>query len=76
MDEKERVLIILLSGMLRESKKYYTKDDVSDYADKIVKLFAIPVVRLSLFNEVYDKFVECEDDNEFIRYLNKNSNEA
>ena len=36
----------------------------------------IPVVRLSLFNEVYDKFVECEDDNEFTQYLNKNTNEA
>ena len=36
----------------------------------------IPVVRLSLFNEVYDKFVECEDDNEFTQYLNENTNEA
>lgn len=36
----------------------------------------IPVVRLSLFNEVYDKFLECEDDNEFTQYLNENTNEA
>lgn len=48
MEEKERVLILLLSGFLRESKQYYTKDNVvdgiSDYAEKIVKLFAIPDV--------------------------------
>ena len=31
-------------------------------------------VRLSVFNEVYDKFVECEDDNEFTQYLNENTN--
>jgi len=36
----------------------------------------IPVVRLSLFNEVYDKFVECENDDEFTQYLNENTNEA
>jgi hypothetical protein len=36
----------------------------------------LPVVRLSLFNEVYDKFVKCEDDDEFTQYLNKNTNEA
>ena len=33
-------------------------------------------VRLSLFNEVYDKFVESYDDNEFTQYLNENTNEA
>jgi len=33
-------------------------------------------VRLSLFNEVYDKFVECENDDEFTQYLNENTNEA
>jgi hypothetical protein len=36
----------------------------------------IDSVRLSLFNEVYDKFVECENDDEFTQYLNENTNEA
>ena len=42
----------------------------------IKKQLALCSVRLSLFNEVYDKFIECEDDNEFIQYLNENTNEA
>tara|TARA_R110000744_G_scaffold148351_2_gene261411 strand:- start:21187 stop:21420 length:234 start_codon:yes stop_codon:yes gene_type:complete len=33
-------------------------------------------VRISLFNEVYDKFVECKNDSEFTHYLNENTNEA
>ncbi|MCP5063608.1 MAG: hypothetical protein GY936_14270 [Ignavibacteriae bacterium] len=45
MEERERVLILLLSGFLRESNQYTTKDNVvdgiSDYAEKIVNLFAI-----------------------------------
>ena len=52
------------------------KDKWVDTAYRIVKLFDIPDVRLSLFNEVYEKFVECEDDSEFTQYLNENTNEA
>ena len=44
--------------------------------DVIINNFPIPVVRLSLFNEVYNEFVSCEDNDEFTRYLNKNTNEA
>ena len=54
----------------------YVERQAEKLAEKIVKLFDIHVVRLSLFNEVYDKFVECEDDDEFTQYLNKNTNEA
>ena len=47
---------------------------VDELAENLVNLFSIPYVRLSLFNDVYDKFVECEDDNEFTQYLNENTN--
>jgi hypothetical protein len=50
--------------------------DLTAYYKKIEQALNIPVVRLSLFDEVYDKFVECEDDNEFTQYLNENTNEA
>ena len=30
-------------------------------------------LKQSLFNEVYNKFVECVDDEEFTQYLNKNT---
>lgn len=49
---------------------------VDELAGNLVDLFSIPFVRLSLFNEVYDKFEECEDDSEFTQYLNENTNEA
>ena len=50
------------------------RKDINDALGMIEKQLTIPDVRLSLFNEVYDKFVECEDDNEFTQYLNKNTN--
>ena len=50
--------------------------DLTAYYKKIEQALNIPVVRLSLFDEVFDKFVECEDNNEFIQYLNENTNEA
>ena len=50
--------------------------DLTAYYKKTEQSLNIPVVRLSLFDEVYDKFVECEDDNEFTQYLNENTNEA
>lgn len=43
MEKKERAVILLLSGILLDSKKYFTKDDVidgiSDYKGGILKLF-------------------------------------
>ena len=44
--------------------------------EELNKQLTLTDVRLSLFNEVYDKFVECEDDNEFTQYLNEKTNEA
>jgi hypothetical protein len=44
--------------------------------DSEAKQLILSGVRLSLFNEVYDKFVECENDDEFTQYLNENTNEA
>ncbi len=56
--------------------KLYADGYVEGLKDAQNQALTIPVVRLSLFNEVYDKFVECEDDNEFTQYLNENTNEA
>ena len=55
----------------------WTKQEVINLKEynELVKLI-LSGVRLSLFNEVYDKFVECEDDNEFTQYLNEKTNEA
>tara|TARA_R110000822_G_scaffold7553_15_gene30945 strand:+ start:529 stop:714 length:186 start_codon:yes stop_codon:yes gene_type:complete len=60
-----------------------TKEKALDAVEKAIdrafdkgEELAIHNVRLSLFNEVYDKFVECENDDEFKKYLNENTNEA
>jgi hypothetical protein len=55
----------------------WTKQEVISLKEynELVKLILYGV-RLSLFNEVYDKFVECENDDEFTQYLNENTNEA
>ena len=51
---------------------FYLQDLLKDYKQQLI----LSGVRLSLFNEVYDKFVECENDDEFTQYLNENTNEA
>jgi hypothetical protein len=67
-------------GMTNEAISYAW--DLGEYADyleeQIKKGQTLPIdsVRLSLFNEVYNKFVECENDDEFTQYLNENTNEA
>tara|TARA_R110000782_G_scaffold268364_1_gene364671 strand:- start:5 stop:190 length:186 start_codon:yes stop_codon:yes gene_type:complete len=60
-----------------------TKEEALNAVEKAIdkafdkgKELAIHNVRLSLFNEVYNKFVECENDDEFTQYLNENTNEA
>lgn len=49
----------------------YVVGGTDDLKRELVKLFAIPDVRRAAFNEAYDKFVECEDDNAYTKWLNK-----
>jgi hypothetical protein len=68
-------------GMQEELMLHFTiKDLIEIMTDPIrpIKGQTLPIdsVRLSLFNEVYNKFVECENDDEFTKYLNENTNEA
>jgi chromosome segregation and condensation protein ScpB len=60
-EDRQKEIIEILN---RDQKRYHKEQLI------------LSGVRLSLFNEVYDKFVECENDDEFTQYLNENTNEA
>ena len=80
MEEIHEEIKEAIKGLETYKNRYRTvsTQDVIDMLNRLnesVKL-TIPVVRLSLFNEVYNKFVESYDDNEFTQYLNENTNEA
>lgn len=80
---KEKILEILEQCRYEDSTEngldilpLIMDSDFERVADEIVKLFDIPVVRLSCFKEAFEKFQEIQEESEFYGWLHSKAHEA